>query len=385
MYKVIVNPYNNKKYSIFSKKGLDTLNMYINININVNKKSNVKKYLPINKLVGINSHPFVLFYFKNLKNFNTKNTISSVVLIGEDHNFSKYKCNNEKNCYNINDFQKTLFKYIYNMGCTLDVFIENYTKRLKIDNYDIYHSFVKTENSMLKSWKNRFIYTDDHNFENLLENKNGEEIKEYNNVYFHLIDLRYMFNEKLNIFVTLKILNIDITKIYPNFDYENDLICILTFILYKENTENNLNFQKGKFIINTISNEIDQLIANKINTYKFIEFINLYKNLISIIIKFYKNDKKFIDSYIESVRVITLAIHKTNIFETLDSLLMDIYTINKMFNNIRKNILFYGGGWHTMVYCEFINQYYEKSPDIKSKNKIFNKLVLDNFNYECGT
>ena len=126
MYNEIINPSNNKKYSIFSKQGLKTIKKYINSS----------KNLPIHKLVGVNSHPFVLYYFKNIENYETNQKISSILFIGEEHEFSKYKCKkHEKDCYNINEFQKAIFKYIDEMGCELDVFIENYTKNIDYNQY----------------------------------------------------------------------------------------------------------------------------------------------------------------------------------------------------------------------------------------------------------
>jgi len=103
-----------------------------------------------------------------------------------------------------------------------------------------------------------------------------------------------------------------------------------------------------------------------------------------MIIANFKNDQKFIYDYIKSVITITFVFGPNFLFDTLDSLLMDIYNINKMFKIPRKNIVFYGGGWHCMLYCEFIKQHYKMSPTINSKNKIFEELILENFNYECG-
>ena len=406
MYKKIFNPIDKKRYSIFSEEGFNILNKYFFVSkeaeskknnrqtkISNNRKNKLTKinktYLPIYKLVGINSHPFVLYYFKNLDNHETNKKISSILLIGEEHEFSKYKCNNyEKHCYNINNFQESLFEYINKMGCTLDVFIENYTKNTRnINSNDIYHSFIKTEESMLDSWKNRFILNSTNDFNYLIENNNkGELIKEYSNVFFHLIDLRYMFDKKLNIFVALKVLEINISKIFPWFEFnKKNVKSILTYIICKKNSKNKLDFNSGKDIINRMAKSIDSLIDNKIKTYNFLEFIHLYKNLISIIIKNFNNNEKFINNYINSVITITFVFGINTIFDALDSILMDLYTINKMFINPRKNIVFYGGGWHTMLYCEFIKQHYNKSPDIHSKNQIFDELILENFNYECGT
>ena len=379
MYNEIINPSNNKKYSIFSKQGLKTIKKYINSS----------KKLPIHKLVGVNSHPFVLYYFKNIKNYETNQKISSILFIGEEHEFSKYKCKkHEKDCYNINEFQKAIFKYIDEMGCKLDVFIENYTKNINttIGANDIYESFVKTEKSMLNSWKNRFIMKSENDFNNLLKkNIKGESISKYNNVFFHLVDLRYMFNGKLNVFVAIKLLEMDINDMFPWFNFtKTNIQSILIYLLCKKTIKTKNEFNKGEKIIKKMGKTIDVNIGNKIKTYSFMNFIILYKKLISMIIANFKNDQKFIYDYIKSVITITFVFGPNFLFDTLDSLLMDIYNINKMFKIPRKNIVFYGGGWHCMLYCEFIKQHYKMSPTINSKNKIFEELILENFNYECG-
>lgn len=377
MYYEIVDPQYNIKHSIFSSKGSEILSNYIE----------ESKIIPINKIVGINSHPFVLYYFKNLDNFETDNKISSILLIGEEHDFSKYKCKlSEKDCYNIEEFQKKIFNYIDKMGCTLDVFIENYTKATEINSTDVYESFVKTEESMLKSWENRFIMKSKYDFLNLLENNvEGDLINEYNNVFFHLIDLRYMFNEKLNIFVALKLLKFDINKMFPWFKYnKKNVKSILIYLICKRNIDNKKYFNRGERFINKMSKSIDKTMGLKIKTYSFKKFINLYRELISMILVNFNNDHKFIDDYIKSVLTIAFVFGHEYFFDTLDSILMDIYNLNKMFIISRKNLLFYGGGWHCMLYCEFIKQHYSKLPNINSKNKIFEELILENFNYECG-
>lgn len=390
-YKYIYDPGSKKKFKLNSPEGKIILFKLLQSSLEKNKiknKANTKSdSVKISKIVGVNSHPFVLFYFKNVSN------IKSILLIGEEHNFSKYSCGlKETHCFNMNSLRKYIFNYIENMGCKLDVFIENYTKNKRnLNKKDIDESFIKSENSMLRSWENRFILKDAVNFCKLLDSSiQGECIQKYSNVFFHLTDLRYMFDSKLNLFVALNLLEINLDEQISWFNYNrSNLESIIHYMIFKhDTTPSKKKFKKGKELLSKLGIVFDKIKnQNKtmlINTYDFNEFIENYRELIQLIIHKFGNSNTFLQDFIKANVNVALQFGNTFLLNTLDALLMDLFTVNKMFSINRSNIMFYGGGWHTILYCEFIRIHFKRKPNVQSKNKIFDELKLDKFKYQCG-
>jgi len=410
LYRTIINPLNKKKYKINSIIGKQILQNYLHA-ITKHQDGYQQEggqinsdHVHVKKITNVKSHPFIV------QTFEMPKSRGSILLIGEEHEYhnKKHMCKKkDPHCYTMEKLYTTLFEYTKNMNCPLDFFIEDYTPKQnkQISNKNIYGSIVKTEESMMKVWKNRFTYTTPHKFRTFMtKNTNGSMSKLNSNVHVHLIDLRYMFDGKLNLFEALNLLGMDIEKQFPWFKMsKTNMEAVLHSIilpLTKKATKGTKILKKfgveigdiNKFIgKNMMNDQLAQSLNNsesaqqemRINTYGFNEFINLYRSLIQIIIKHYDNSNQFLKTFIKSVVSIAMVFGSRFFFHTLNCLLMDLYTLNKMFTDHRKNIMFYGGGWHTMVYCQFVKSMFGKNPVVASKNKIFQQLKI-NLKYTCS-
>ena len=181
-----------------------------------------------------------------------------------------------------------LFQYIHKRGCSLDVFVKTILIRKPL----LFRSRMSTivlqkQNTLcFVPGKKRFIFKNSRQFCQLLQCSDvGKCVKQFQNVFFHLVDLRYMFEHKLNLFVVLNLLQIDLSTQASWFTFNaRTLKAVLTYMLYtKEEKGQTVLFQEGQSILRRIGGVCDRLRKRnkdlQYRTYTFQKFLTQYRRV----------------------------------------------------------------------------------------------------------